>query len=173
MAAHASARAFVRVPPKDVGMRLDRWLRSRLPQVTQAHLCRLVRKKMVRLAVKDQVGELARAPSTLAPTWRHLSTDIGSRIEAGMFVSLPAELSASLVCPRRPESDVAPDPFSHNSERVLFPAHRNRTPSMPRRRVQAVRPATRTAHLLRLILANRSTIRHPRGRRPSLRTARI
>ncbi len=108
MAAHASARAFVRIPPKDVGMRLDRWLRSRLPQVTQAHLCRLIRKKLVRLAVKDQAaaGELARAPITLAPSWKHLSTDISSRIEAGMFVSLPAELSASLVCSesRRPES---------------------------------------------------------------------
>lgn len=181
MASHANARAFVRIPPKDVGMRLDRWLRSRLPQVTQAHLCRLIRKKMVRLAVKDQAatGEPARAPITLTPTWKHLSTDISSRIEAGMFVSLPAELSASLVCSESPRSRggtvFARATFSrHISEHVIFFVLRNRTRPAAERRV----PTTAISHTTRpppSTLASRSTIRRPlpRVRRPPLRTARI
>jgi hypothetical protein len=85
--------SYVRVPPKDIGMRLDRWLRTRLPSLPQSIICRLIRKQAIAVSRKQTTFGAA-APTT---EWTAMPTEISTRLETGAFVMLPANLANEAV----------------------------------------------------------------------------
>lgn len=98
---HKGMSQFVRIPPKDVGMRLDRWLRARLPNTPQSMIAKLIRKRAIRIATK------ATAPPSTNPSvvaWQHTTTEISTRLDANAFVMMPAELASTAVSHTPPSS---------------------------------------------------------------------